>query len=94
MSNTVIKVENLSKRYRLGLKEKQAETLIGQIGNVIKSPWENLKRLRNMNRFGNEDESVFWALKDLNFERKERKVLGIFEKKGVGNSKLLKLFLR
>lgn len=43
MSDAVIRVEGLSKRYRLGLKEKQAETLVGQIGNLIKFPTQNLK---------------------------------------------------
>jgi hypothetical protein len=46
MKDVAIKVENLSKRYRIGLKEETKDTLFGAFGSILKSPFQNLKRLK------------------------------------------------
>ncbi|MGO8931002.1 MAG: ABC transporter ATP-binding protein [Limisphaerales bacterium] len=52
MSNEVaIRVENLSKAYRIGLKEQQHETMLGALAAWVKSPIRNFREVRNLSRF-------------------------------------------
>ena len=84
--STVIKVENLSKQYRLG------EIGTGTISHDINRWWHKVRgkedpylkigEANDRTAKGNSD--YVWALQDINFEVKAGEVLGIIGRNGAG----------
>jgi lipopolysaccharide transport system ATP-binding protein len=90
MKDIAICVDKLSKRYRIGARQKREATLRKRLVNMLASPFEYLSASL---RPPTEDETL-WALKDVSFEVQHGEVLGIIGRNGAGKSTLLKILSR
>jgi lipopolysaccharide transport system ATP-binding protein len=87
MTKPMIKVEHLSKRYRIGARQRHT-SLREALVEMVRAPLDRIGNGRN-----SAAENI-WALNDVSFTVAPGEVIGIIGRNGAGKSTLLKILAR
>ena len=88
MSKAIVRVENVSKQYRIAANRGPYSTLREAVTRAALAP------VKHLTRNGSSKFETIWALNGINFEVAAGEILGIIGRNGAGKSTLLKILSR
>ncbi|MDD5005761.1 MAG: ABC transporter ATP-binding protein [Candidatus Omnitrophica bacterium] len=95
MSNIAIKVENISKQYRIGTLKARYSTFRDTLSDAFKTPFRKAAELLRGQAYAASGlTKTKWALKNLSLEVRHGEAVGIIGHNGAGKTTLLKILSR
>lgn len=92
MGSLAIRIQNVSKRYRIG-SASRGLAMHEALENLVRAPFRRLASA-GANGQTDHDTRILWALKDVSFDVEHGEVVGLIGHNGAGKSALLKILAR